>query len=321
MGKEVDMQAVRRWSTEGVDPRRALSYWVDTVCDRFLALDIDTPLRDRFSARLEQVELGATTVNFMHAERQRVHRTRARIAHSDHSVFVLLQLREGHVRFRQGGQETLVRPGECVFIDGTQPYDLECPLRTNSLALRMPEQWLNRWVKSPGRFPARLFTGGGWSHSLNAALARLEVGSVDELALSRGAAAEHIAELLALAIGRDSSAVPTRILFENLAQTLCRRLDESDLSPHGVAREHGISKRGLHYAFAGAGTTFGEHLMRLRMERASQLLSDERLRDLPVAEVATRCGFMDPSHFARRFRQQFGLAPLQFRVSKAGTRH
>jgi len=34
-----------------------------------------------------------------------------------------------------------------------------------------------------------------------------------------------------------------------------------------------------------------------------------------VIEVAARCGFADPSHFARRFRRQLGVAPLAFRRS------
>jgi AraC-like DNA-binding protein len=61
--------------------------------------------------------------------------------------------------------------------------------------------------------------------------------------------------------------------------------------------------------------------MRLRLERARQMLSDAHLFDLPVAEVAARCGFADPSHFARRFRRQFGHSPLQFRASVLRAKH
>ena len=53
--------------------------------------------------------------------------------------------------------------------------------------------------------------------------------------------------------------------------------------------------------------------MRLRLAHAHTMLSDVRLVDLPVAEIAIRCGFADPSHFARRFRQRFGQSPSQFR--------
>ena len=73
MRTTLDIHRPRRWSTEEVDQRRALSYWVDTVCDRFLALEIDSPLRDHFRARLEQVELGPATVNSIQAEIGRAH--------------------------------------------------------------------------------------------------------------------------------------------------------------------------------------------------------------------------------------------------------
>lgn len=316
------LQRPRRWSTEEVDQRRALSYWVDTVCDRFLALEIDSPLHDHFRARLDQVDLGPATVNCIQAEIQRVRRTHANLARSRDPVFVLLQLREGQVRLKQRGQEVLVQAGESVFIDGTQPYLLECPRPTSSLALRMPEPWLKHWLPHPEHSPARLLTGGGWSAALNAALGTLEVDSCDAFALPREAVAEQIAALLVLAMGDGLAAGrPAPTLFEELKRTLRSRLHEPELSPLVVANQHRISKRSLYYAFAAANTTFIEQLMRLRMQRAQEILSDARFAELPVSEVAAQCGFMDPSHFARRFRQQFGQPPLQFRSLAIPAKH
>ena len=106
----------QRWSTDEVDPRRALAYWVDTVCDRFLELEIDTPLRERFRAQLEQAQLGAATLNIIGADTQRIQRTQAKIAHSRYPAFFLLQLREGRMRLRQRDQEAFLRAGESVLI-------------------------------------------------------------------------------------------------------------------------------------------------------------------------------------------------------------
>ena len=54
---------------------------------------------------------------------------------------------------------------------------------------------------------------------------------------------------------------------------------------------------------------------------ARSLLADPHHATLPVAEVAARCGFLDPSHFARRFRRQYGQSPLAFRASVIGRKH
>ena len=318
MRAELEARRVRRWSTEEVEQRRALAYWVDTVCDRFLELDIDTPLRERFRARLVQADLGVATANFLEAERQRVHRTRAKIAHSRYPVFFLLQLRAGQMRLQQMGREADIRRGECVVIDGTEPYEIDCPVPTSALALRLPEEWLKGWLPCPERLAAVRFAGGGWSSALGAALGSLDADSCNRLALPGSAVADQIAALLVLAAGPDSPAASRPSLYEDLVVTLRDRLHEPDLTPLAVAADHRISIRTLHYAFARAGSTFVEQLTWLRLERARTILSDVRLAGLSVGEVAARCGFTDQSHFARRFRQQFGHAPLQFRNSRTG---
>jgi AraC-like DNA-binding protein len=54
------------------------------------------------------------------------------------------------------------------------------------------------------------------------------------------------------------------------------------------------------------------------MEFAHRMLSDRRFDNLSVSEIAARCGFLEPSHFARRFRQSFGVGPSGFRVARPG---
>jgi AraC-like DNA-binding protein len=319
MGVGLEQQGARHWSTEEVEQRHALAYWVDTICDRFLQLEIDTPLRNRFKASLDQTDLGPATANFIHADIQQVRRTRAKISRTSAPIHVLLHLRAGYMDFRQLGREARVGPGESIFIDGTEPYELECPQPTSALALRLPANWLTRWLARPEQLAARRFGAGGWSGALCAALASLDVESCDQLALARDQVAEQLVSLLTLAVGTRPPAAPNgqSRVFERLMHTLKGRFHETDLTLAAVAAEHGISKRTLYYAFAEAGTTFVHELMSLRLQRAHQLLSDTRDDDLSITEVAARCGFNDPSHFARRFRQQYGIAPAQLRRSAA----
>lgn len=305
----------QRWSTDEVDPGRALAYWIDTVCDRFLELEIDTPLRERFSAQLEQAQLGAATLNVISADTQRIQRTRAKIAHSRYPAFFLLQLREGQMRLRQRQQEAFLRAGESVLIAGTEPYELECPEPTRALVLRLPEHWLERWIPHAEDLTVRVLAGAGWNAALNAALSSLEVRDIEHLALPGSVVAEQLAMLLVLAAGREPQAPGPRLLQE-LLRTLRDRLHETNLSALVVAAQHNISKRSLHYAFARSGTTFNEQLMQLRLERAQQLLGNPQFAEVPISEIAAQCGFVDPSHFARRFRARFGQAPLEARRSR-----
>lgn len=318
MGDRVQSIPARHWSTDEV-ANQGFSYWVDTVCDRFLELDIDSPVREHFHARLDQCELGAATANWLCADVQRVRRTSAKIARA-HPGFLLMQLRAGRVQIRQAGRMTPLYPGECVLLDGAQPYEVECPQATRSCVLQLPDEWLRRWVRSPERLTPTRFTAQGWSAALCAAVSSLDIDSCDDLALSRSEVADHVAGLLKLALGPQSrDPVGDHRLRDRLMRTIRNNLSDPGLCPASVAAEHRVSVRTLHYAFAAAGTTFIEQLMQSRLIRARELLADPRLRDVPVIEVAARCGFTDPSHFARRFKRQFGVAPLAFRRA-AGAR-
>ena len=320
MGEWLDTERPHTWSTQDVDQRSALAYWVETVCDRFLELDIQAAPRQRFSARLDQVELGPTTLNFLEAGSQRVRRTAARIARTRYPGFILLQLRTGQLALRQHDRAVHLHSGECVLINGSEPYDLECPRITSAAALRMPEDWLRQWLPRPQDCTARAICGSDWGAALCAAVGSLRRETCTRLALPPAVVSEQIAALLALALGNQSEP-ESQGLLASLTQTLRERLDDPDLSPTTVAVEHGISKRTLHYAFAAGQTTFAERLMQLRLSRAREMLGDPASATLAIEDVAARCGFGDPSHFARRFRQQFGQPPLQFRRAALHSHH
>lgn len=56
--------------------------------------------------------------------------------------------------------------------------------------------------------------------------------------------------------------------------------------------------------------TISEYVQNLRINRASELLSD---RKLSLAEIGSLTGFADQSHFTRMFKQIVGVAPGAFR--------
>ena len=315
-----DRAARQCWSTTDVEPRRALAYWVDTICKSFLEIDIDSPQRHQFHARLEQSDLGPATLNFVDADAQTIRRTPARIAHSRYPAYFLLQLRAGRLRFQQYGRDSCIETGECVLVDCNAPYRLECVQPTRSLALRFPRDWLRNWIPSPESLAGRPFRSGtGWSATLATALANLDTGRDEELALPEGAVAEQIAALLALAAGPDIHVSRgSERLLNRIRRTIRDRCQEAGLTPGAIAEVHGISKRYLHYLFAHVDSTFGDELMRMRLDCAHRLLSDTRFSGLTVSEVAGRCGFVEPSHFARRFRQAYGAGPMAFRAQRSG---
>ena len=63
------------------------------------------------------------------------------------------------------------------------------------------------------------------------------------------------------------------------------------------------------------GETYSSHLARLRVERASQLLRDRRIK---VYEVCERVGYTDVRHFYKTFRRFLGVTPTEYRKDLDG---
>lgn len=80
-----------------------------------------------------------------------------------------------------------------------------------------------------------------------------------------------------------------------------------------IAREAGVSVSRLHALFQGRlGQTPREHLARVRLNRALDLLADPRLA---IAEVAARTGFADQSALTRQMGAVLAVTPGAYRRS------
>jgi AraC family transcriptional regulator, regulatory protein of adaptative response / methylphosphotriester-DNA alkyltransferase methyltransferase len=89
----------------------------------------------------------------------------------------------------------------------------------------------------------------------------------------------------------------------------------ADLELDDIARRVASSRRQLQRAYAEiGGTTFREHLTRVRMERAAALLANG---SLTVREVARRVGYRQPAQFAKTFRRHLGSVPSRRSASNA----
>ena len=83
------------------------------------------------------------------------------------------------------------------------------------------------------------------------------------------------------------------------------------LTTNQIAQAVFTSPNRLHKIFkAETGMTIGAYLDRLVLFRATQLLKDPKL---PIGEISRQLGFCDQYYFSRRFKNQFGQTPSEFR--------
>jgi AraC family transcriptional regulator len=122
-----------------------------------------------------------------------------------------------------------------------------------------------------------------------------------------GAPADRFAESGGLAVWQDRRA------REFIEARLADNLALAD-----IARECELSVAQFARAFKrSTGLPPHRYLTERRIERARLLLMRS---DLPLADVAVRCGFADQSHFTKIFRRALGVSPGSFRRASRAKR-
>jgi AraC family transcriptional regulator, positive regulator of tynA and feaB len=304
------------WSTEQSQPGQALFYWKDVICAKLLDLQIDSAQQSKFRGQISKHSLGALKANFISASQQRVWRPRQGCRRPRDSVFHLIHVRRGVQFVELCGRSLKLEPGDCLLVDCQSGFTFDFPEGIEAMVLEMRRDWLQGWLPVPEEAAGQVFgREPGWGSTLTSALGNLTPATVGNFGMPDSAIAEQIAVLLGLAAAPVAPAPTThkRALLKRVSETLRERCHEPELDPSAVASALGMSRRYIHVLFAAAGTTFSQELYNFRLQRAGRLLRDRRYAGVGIAEIAWNCGFSEPSHFSRRFRQCFGVPPTGYR--------
>jgi len=67
----------------------------------------------------------------------------------------------------------------------------------------------------------------------------------------------------------------------------------------------------------GIGNSFADYVMQRRLDGVAADLRDPAHRSRVIGDIAFNWGFADLSHFARRFKQRFGIRASEWRHAQA----
>jgi AraC-like DNA-binding protein len=315
----------QNWSSSGLARGEAISQWRDWAANTIAPIDVTVFEADSFAARWSSHGVGQLRLLQLHAPAQRVvHTGTDGSAGRATPSIQLVYARNGALKTRMAGKRFIVEPGQFVLLDNTRFYEMEMDSAHEAIDLMMPQGWLEKYLPDPDALLARPISArDGWGAPLGSLL-EIMVQSIDTSPLPRPLIAEQVGALLTLATGFHEPAQghSTSRHRGQLARQILRRIEsdyaDPELTPERVAHELGISRRYLQALLAGSGTSFVLELNAIRLDRASDMLTDPRARALSLGEIAYRCGFLDPGYFTRLFRKRFGATPSQWRGSRAG---
>lgn len=308
------------WSTDGVARDKRLDFWNNTLRKSIFELEFEAR-HPEFSAELRQHSVGPLRLSRLAISTgHTVTRSAAAIARSSVSRFNLNYVQRGELTCNQHRRTSTLRAGDCVLLDSRELYSVTSTEETRHVSLHFPIEWLKRWLPNPENVVGRpIRRGMPWSEVLAASLRDAHLFADAPQGLS-SVCADQLGGAVALAFGPVQSANSTSCqkLYRRLRQTMEDLAHDPELEAKDVANALSISPRYLYKVLARENTTYSRELVRIRLDRAAQMLRDRRFDNIPVAEIAWRSGFRDPSHFSKRFRQSFGCPPGSFRSARHG---
>lgn len=315
-GKSIAIQTL---STRGMLPKQGIEYWNDVACNTFTAQSID-PLDDRFRAAMYRANLGDMRMALAVSTSAVVTRSRCQVARSPEAYYLLhLQLGGCSVN-RQDGREIQLAQGDFAMFDSTRPYRIEFREDTSILVLRVPQSVFRRSMSSPQAITLLPMSGrSGAGHIAARLIQDVWAGLQEGLPVE---SADHLSRAVVDLVAGAYAAVPglplkSPSMAETLRAQICgfieRRLGEQDLSIASIAAAFGITRRYVHTLFKADKDTVSEYILTRRLQEAAKSLADPLRTAVTIGEVAVAHGFKSQAHFARTFREHYGLTPRGFR--------
>ncbi|WP_249999249.1 helix-turn-helix domain-containing protein [Actinoplanes sp. M2I2] len=270
-------------------------------------------------ARLEVWELGNATIFTHRSSGIRLLRTAKQARQDGMPVVALAVQRRGSGRIDQGGRQRVVPPGELLVVDLSAPYDYSWSGDGGAAALQIPYDQLGLPLDAVRRAAAEV--GASPLYRLVAThiaeIGRDPAGITGDAASATvGAAGIDLARALLVSAGhsgRHTRTVLAETLLTRVRAFTRLRLADPDLTPATIAAAHGISLRQLYKLCAGADLSLEQWIIDERLHRVRHELTRPDRRHLPIATIARRWGFRDPTHFTRRFKARYGTTPSQWR--------
>ncbi len=303
-------------STDEVAPDVRVRYWRDAVHEAVVEMDLLPSMRSDFYSEIELCPLSNIVPHQARGSPQKISRNRFEIARGDKNAYYLISQSRLPWRSCHAGHDRLIKAGESVLIDSRIPYAFSFDSGFDDLSVELPVDWVERWLADPHQVIGRPIPATeGWGLALRGAKEALVPRELVGLGVPDELIEDQLGALLALASGSPRIDVQ-QVDHELYGRCLCvmrSRMSRPGLVASEIAQACAVSLRTLHRAFAAKNRTFAGVLMELRVDEATRMLTDQRFGGLTIAEIGRRCGFLDPSHFARQFRRLRKSGPREFR--------
>lgn len=282
---------------------------INQACGRFCAKTLGAD----FSGEVREHKVGAIKLSVVDVNQARLYRTGREVAQSEGKHFFAAFQLHGDAAMEQNGNRVTLRPGDITLIDASLPSDFTYSNNSRQLSLILPRDLVEQNLRFGSVNCAQRIA----ATSPIAVLANqlvLEASRQDGLSQHESEATlEAIVSLLrpVISAGEVEVDVHERLFRKTLA-FIDEHIRSEELCPELLAREVGVSVRGLYRMFSKKGLVVAQYIKSRRLDFCAESLrhgtAEQKLSALGYA-----WGFTDSSYFSTAFKSRFGVSPGEYR--------
>ncbi|MGE8154623.1 transcriptional regulator FeaR [Pseudomonas vancouverensis] len=291
-------------------------HWIDQInqiCGAFNA----QPLGSQFSGRIREHQSEALKLSFVDACQARLFRTPRDVAAGEGGKYFAVFQLDGTAGMAQGDDKVLLSAGDITLIDASRPSDFTYSENSRQLSLILPRQLVEQTLRfNQVRCGHRIAA----SSPIAMLSHRLILDATQQQHLTRQeseATLEALVSLLRPAISQaDDGEDAHERIFRKTLNCIDQNIRSEDLCPEWLAREVGMSTRGLYRMFAKKGLVVARYIKNRRLDLCAQSLRGSG-KEQKLSVLGYSWGFSDSSYFSTAFKSRFGIAPGEYRKQHA----
>jgi AraC-like DNA-binding protein len=313
---------VEKFTTIGLPTNGRTAAWNALYASRMSNVEFAPADKQGFGAELSIGNLGPVKLAKLSMDSYSVERSKEHISDNRRIYSLLLQAKGSSV-FHHSGHEAKLDQGDFVLVDTGLPHFFETKDYSVTIMVRVLPSLLREYLPTPEQFSGQ------------------RLGHAVGLAGTLGAMVESLSESVANGIRRDHEERVARYLLEMISMSYTAGFDiseesailwqrrndvisfieqnlrEPDLCCASIASSLNLSPRYLRAIFSVSGEKISAFILRRRLEECARQMRNPAWNGHTLTEIAFSWGFNSAAHFTRCFRDQFGMAPREYRNAHA----
>lgn len=279
----------------------------------------------KFDSEITHREIQSIAVSNCVSDPCGARRGRAEFLRDEPDRLAVQLLLSGHENFTIGDKQVVLGPGDVLIWNTTKPMDFEVIDRIHKISVMLPLARLRNWLPSSWHTIETTLRSGTTGANLISSFVKSMSSEFLSGSLQNGMAlTEAMIGIIVSALDVDDSFKESSTLRDaqifRIKQFIADNLNNPDLSPTDIAMANRISLRYLHSLFEQEEMTVIQYVIRERLLRCQRELSNPLMSKRTITDIAFSWGFQSSTHFSRRFKDEFGIGPKDFREeAHAGT--